>query len=126
MTRRRLLLFALAAAVVLFGASIWLLWPRACAITQENIDRIKVGMTFAEVEQILGGPPRDENHRGALYIDALHISHAHKEDDCRQWIGQEHGVTVYFADQRVSASRHGDVVWLEESFLDRLRRWLGL
>ena len=57
MTRRRLLLFALAAVVVL-AAGVWLLWPQP-AITPENAAKIKQGMTLMEVEAILGAPAGD-------------------------------------------------------------------
>src|SRR5437868_999234 len=59
MTRRRLLLLALPVALVLLGVGAWVLWPRT-AITVENGDRIREGMTRAEVESILGGPERIE------------------------------------------------------------------
>jgi hypothetical protein len=58
MTRRRLLLFGLLAAVTGLGG--WLLWPRS-AITRENAAKIQIGMTLAEVEAILGGPARDDS-----------------------------------------------------------------
>jgi hypothetical protein len=43
---------------LLLGAGVFVLWPRPDRITQENCDRIKEGMSFAEVEAILG-PPGD-------------------------------------------------------------------
>jgi hypothetical protein len=61
MARRRLLVFALLAALVLIGVSTWALWPEEqSAITRENSEKIRVGMTLAEVQTILGGPPRME------------------------------------------------------------------
>ena len=36
-----------------------MLWPRPDRITRENYERIRVGMSSAEVEAILGGPPGD-------------------------------------------------------------------
>jgi hypothetical protein len=56
---RRLPLLALSAAIVLAGVGCWLVWTRT-AITTENAAKIRNGMTRAEVEQILGGPPRAE------------------------------------------------------------------
>src|SRR5438270_30783 len=61
MTRRRLLLFGLPAALVLVGVGVWALWPRQSLITVENAARIRQGMMSEEVEAILGGPPRDES-----------------------------------------------------------------
>jgi hypothetical protein len=60
MTRRRLLLFGLLAALLVLGAGAWVVWPRM-AITPENAAKIKQGMTLAEVESILGGAARDES-----------------------------------------------------------------
>jgi hypothetical protein len=45
------------ALLLLVGGAI-AFWPRADRITQENCDRIRKGMTLAEVEAILG-PPGD-------------------------------------------------------------------
>ena len=45
------------ALLLLVGGAV-ALWPRADPITQENCDRIRKGMTLAEVEAILG-PPGD-------------------------------------------------------------------
>jgi hypothetical protein len=48
-----LVLVGLAVVVVV------VLWPRTQWISQENFDRITEGMSRAEVEAILGGPPGD-------------------------------------------------------------------
>jgi hypothetical protein len=80
MTRRarRMLLFGLPAAVVAVAVSAWLLWPRT-AITRENADKIRMGMTLAEVEAILGGPARDESTGPLVVILAKDDDYA--EDD---------------------------------------------
>jgi hypothetical protein len=56
--RRRKLLAALAGLAVVVGAGVVVLWPRAERITRENYEAIRLGMTRAEVEAILG-PPGD-------------------------------------------------------------------
>src|SRR3954454_18377485 len=60
MRKRRLLL----AACFLALAGLWLgvvWWIRSTtAITLKNAERLRVGMTQAEVEAILGGPARNE------------------------------------------------------------------
>jgi len=56
--RRWKLLVALAGLAVLVAAGVVALWPRPERITRENFDRIKVGMSRAEVYAILG-PPGD-------------------------------------------------------------------
>src|SRR5438132_9649603 len=60
MSRRRLLLFAVMAVVVVLAVGPWLPWPRT-AITLENAAKIQIGMMLAEAEAILGGPARDES-----------------------------------------------------------------
>jgi hypothetical protein len=58
--RRRKPLVALAGLAVVVAAGVVVLWPRTAPerITRENYDRIRNGMSRAEVEAILG-PPRD-------------------------------------------------------------------
>jgi hypothetical protein len=59
MTRRRLLLVGLAAVALLgSGLVVWLQLPRP-GITRANYQRIRVGMTEAEVVALLGGPAGD-------------------------------------------------------------------
>jgi hypothetical protein len=65
MTKRRWLLLGLSAGMLLLsvgGVLYWLLTPRT-SITQENFERIQIGMTAAEVHEILGGPPRNETRQ---------------------------------------------------------------
>jgi hypothetical protein len=60
-TRRRVLMLAFPAAVVLLAVVVWLFWLQPpSAITRENAAKIKDGMRLAEVEAILGGPARDD------------------------------------------------------------------
>jgi hypothetical protein len=55
--RRRKLLVALAGLAVAVASGLVVLWPSS-RTTQDNSDRIKIGMTRAEVQAILG-PPGD-------------------------------------------------------------------
>jgi hypothetical protein len=54
--RRRTLLVVLAGLAVVVAAGVVMLWPRPIkpGLTQDNFDRIRVGMTRPEVEAILG------------------------------------------------------------------------
>jgi hypothetical protein len=56
--RRRTLLVLLAGLAVVVAARVIVLWQQPDRITRENCDRIREGMTRAEVEAILG-PPGD-------------------------------------------------------------------
>jgi hypothetical protein len=68
--RRRKLLVALAGLAVVAAAGAFVLWPRTDRITRANYDRIRMGMSRAEVYAILG-PPGDyttqPNRRRGLY-----------------------------------------------------------
>jgi hypothetical protein len=60
--RKRKLRWALAGLVILAGAVTFLAWLRPMSpapVTLENYRRIKAGMSRAETEAILGGPPGD-------------------------------------------------------------------
>jgi hypothetical protein len=135
---RRLLLFCLPALVALAVAA-WLLWP-STAITRENAERIRPGMTLAEVEAILGGPPRDESTgprikegdppeaaESGIYLFQLAVGNARAIHPCKLW--QSDGVLIRVdldADERVTGSDWLAVRRVHEGALDRLRRWLGL
>jgi hypothetical protein len=140
MSRRTRHLLSLSLPVlVALAAAAWLLWPRT-AITRENFDRIEVGMTLAEVEAILGGPPREEATGPFVPRDgdpdSVWITHefmviigpgapAFPAD--RGWAAHSLLVWVTFdAEGRVSAKNCLPVRRATEPLLDRLRRWLGL
>jgi hypothetical protein len=56
--RRRRLLVVLAGLAVVVAAGVVVLWPRPDRVTRVNCDRIREGMSRAEVVGILG-PPGD-------------------------------------------------------------------
>jgi hypothetical protein len=58
-----LLVGLLAVGVVFAGALLALVLPRHCPVTRAAYERIEPGMTQADVEQILGGPPGDYRTR---------------------------------------------------------------
>jgi hypothetical protein len=60
---RRLLLALFTVALILFGGIFPLLFPHPSRITKGTYDRIKRGMSQAEVEAICGGPPGDYRTR---------------------------------------------------------------
>jgi hypothetical protein len=66
--RHKWKLLALAGLVLLAGVTALVLWPPPSSrVTRENSDRIKQGMTQAEVEAILG-PPGDYT-TGPMLVD---------------------------------------------------------
>jgi hypothetical protein len=146
---RRLLLFGLPAGVAVALAAGWLLWPHT-AITAGNAAKIQKGMTLAEVEAILGGPPRDESTVPLVVTlpkeDGNALDHGDAEISLvlwraaaadgaaaagavvpRQWVTNRLLVAVYFdADGRVLEVHCLPTRRADETLLDRLRRWLGL
>jgi hypothetical protein len=102
MARRRQFLFFLLAAVVVGLAATWLFWPRT-AISDETAAKIKVGMTVAEVEEILGGPQGDYTTLlGGLGEYRAPPNPPFEDVDDQEWIGDSGAVWVYF-------DRHGRV-----------------
>jgi hypothetical protein len=93
MSRRRLLLLGLPAAIALLvlGASM-LLSPSA--ISYENYERVRKGMTKDEVEAILGRPKTVVSAPGSLPSGI-------RWDTRCEWIGNEHLIAVSFQDGRV-------------------------
>jgi hypothetical protein len=140
MTRRRLLLFALPAALVLLGACAWVVWPCA-SITQENAERIQSGMTLAEVEVILGGPARQDTtgpvspdgFDGEAIPDGNVFESGVAGDDeevvgwDRRWLSDTVFVMVRFdRDNHVLEVRCRPMYRVERGFLETVSRWLRL
>jgi hypothetical protein len=126
MTRRaHRLILALPVAVVLVLAVAWLLWPRT-AITRENADKIQNGMRLAEVEELLGGPARNESDMPNNFIRDAFINPGPPPFQHKRWASPALVVFVDF-DESGRVTRHSHFAFNEDrSLVDRLRRWLGL
>ena len=85
--RRRKLLVVLAGLAVV-AAGVVVLWPRPDRITRENCDRIRPGMTRAEVEAILGPPDDYRTGRGESDFG---------DDNASRWVGDPTGFRVGIA-----------------------------
>jgi hypothetical protein len=123
---RRLLLLGLAAVLVLLGVGVLALWPRRPAITRANAEKIQMGMTLAEVEELLGGPARNESNMPDNFInDAFEFHDCARPFEDKRWASPAYVVIVEFDDSgRVTG--HFIFDFHGESLLDRLRRWLRL
>src|SRR4051794_26387227 len=110
MTKRRSLLgFGLLAMVAVAGGAVVWLAPQG-GVRGAKFNLIQEGMTLAEVEAILGPPNKPwhvlpERNYGAA------------------WQGGSAGVHVIFDDNGKVSHR---VNYVNDSLLDKVRRWLGL
>jgi hypothetical protein len=100
------MLMVVAVGVVLAG---WLCWPRESI--WDRFDRIRLGMTVVEVEEILGGPARDHTTtsprilvRGLRSTLVTGVPASYRTRDMRRWIFDGDVVIVGFSD-------HGTLVW---------------
>ena len=107
MQKRRLLAAGTMAGLVGVVLIVVAMLPLRPGVTKRNFDRVEIGMTMVQVEEIFGG-------KGQRLPDTPYIGWA---------AGDLSGAIVTF--------RHGGVVakdWVDnpETFLDKIRRWLRL
>jgi hypothetical protein len=95
--RRRTLLVVLAGLAVVVAAGV-VVWPRANRVTRENYDRIRVGMSRAEVYAVLG-PPGDYSTREAIpseLPDPPTLTYRWQAISLEEWFGDRAAIEVYF------------------------------
>jgi hypothetical protein len=129
MSRRNLLLLILICPVVVLAACIWLMWPRQSSITHANVARIQNGMVLAEVEALLGGPPRDETATQGIVFYVIVPNRkvaCERVPDRATWVGPEQAVKVDFCDGRVCEVMVGRTELTVETLNQRICRLLGL
>jgi hypothetical protein len=134
MKRKRLLLIVgcLVAFVLGFGIP-WLTAPR---FTRENIHAIQIGMTEQQVNSVLGTKaelfPSERTRYGnrgtstgvSLFRDPLARDAGQLG---KEWLGEKISVFVWFDEAgRVVQFTDGIILEDDESFLTKLRRWLGM
>jgi hypothetical protein len=91
--RRRKLLVALAGLAVVVAAGAVVLWPRTERITQENYDRIQLGMSRAHVYTVLGPPGDYATHPTYGYIGSGPWNRQPGEES---WVANETVIWVQF------------------------------
>jgi hypothetical protein len=129
MRTRRLLLRArvvLAAALLVLGAleyhAYYQKLARGRLIDKEHCDRIKVGMSQAEVEDILGGPPGDFTTKLMFFIRTGEFDEGLR---CERWTGNEGCVEVQFGeDGKVERKSFLWGIEAGQFYLDRVRALL--
>ena len=114
----------------------YLLYPRS-AINRENFEKIREGMTLAEVEAILGGEQRDEStgflmtigekEDGILIPAMVGPMTISSRDRIQVWANDYAVIRMDFGwDGRIRSSQFWAVRPAEESLIGLLRRWLRL
>jgi hypothetical protein len=134
MARKSWWLIPLAVMLCLFGAITPLVVPWRCHVTRAAFAKIEVGMTRAEVEAILGGPPGDYRTQpspsfslgvemGGFIIIAT-PDHYWYGDEGQVWVRFAHGGGV--EDWGFSPAKHDPIdpiklaLWRLGRFKDRL------
>jgi len=138
MKRKRLMLIIVCLAAVLLAGyvTLWLAAPKH-RITWDNICDIKKGMTQEEVENVLGVPPGIYSSYPTghyVFSDKLwgKLGPATGKDFIKKFGGKEwvrDGVSAYvlFDENGRAADIQGGLCLVgNESFLAKLRRWLGM
>ena len=111
MFRRRRLWGAILIGVMLLGGVVCLLLVvPPDRITERNCNRIKPGMSPAQVEDILGRKPD-----AVITVGGIELQ--------RTWIGRTGSIDVAFDDDGRVVSRMPFMRMREESVWDRLRSW---
>jgi hypothetical protein len=124
MNRRRFLLLGTFGALVLLGALGYLLLRSGAPISQAGCDRIKLGMSLADVEAILGRPAGDYHDRPL--VSNLRPGPAPGLVQ-KVWIENAGAVVVHFDNNdRVMHAHFAPKLNPNESFLEKLRRSLRL
>ena len=138
--RRPKLLLALAGLGVAVAVGVVVLWPQpGDRITRENFDRIREGMSRAEVEAIFGGRPGDyrtvrtENEYYEPRSDPENPTHAAdrlytrtvmlSRDGLRgDWLGNEGLAHVFFESGRVANVSVIEGLWPEDAYYKSFQR----
>jgi hypothetical protein len=130
MTRRHthVLLGTIAALLLVSVVASIVLWPRT-AITRENALKIRVSMTLQEVEELLGGPARDETNDGLglMTIDIYTPRPRAGRASTHRWQTWARMVEVDLdGDNVVVSYLSGYPSDHDLSLVDKARRWLGV
>jgi hypothetical protein len=130
MMRQKLAWVAVLVLLTGLGAGAW--WvgfaPSAARhnITRQSLGEIMPGLTEPAVEQLLGGPAGDYSG-GKVTVGALDLVMP-VGATTKEWIGDDVAIIVCFdAGGRVLFAQPLEMFPVpRESFLERLRHWLGL
>jgi hypothetical protein len=132
--KRKLKWIGVVLVVLLLGfGTVLFLWPRD-RITAESWQKIRLGMTEDEVENILGGSGLCRKEFWNYYFTTvLHGTHLWEPQDrilnlqtSKYWKGPCAAIIIDFDhENRVVCKGFSEVQFSDPSFIDRLRDWLG-
>ena len=128
--RRRTIAW-IAGSLLLAGVILSFVWLRASQrLNVENFSQIQQGMTQAEVEKLLGGPPgnygRYSEKSGFMTLEGYFAPAGSVE---KVWCNDKHRFEVYFDQDGQVVGQHKRAGYEQgsaPSWLERLRAWLGL
>src|SRR5262249_45690576 len=106
---------------------VWLTTPED-RVNKANFAKIRQGMSRDTVREILG--PEGDYTGGRAFVvlregSVFELAKYPGWPDI--WLGREMEIQVWFdADGTVAQADCSDVFYLDETFIERLRRWLGL
>jgi hypothetical protein len=129
--KRPLLVFGCLAAALLAGyVALWLTAPRH-RISPDNILLIQRGMSEKQVEGVFGVPAGVyASGASGLYVPATYFNHMGWVDRSawgKEWVGEEISCSITFNEGKVDEVYWAFTISIEnESFLAKLRRWLGI
>jgi hypothetical protein len=122
--KKRLVLAVGVLAISVCILAVWINLSKPGGITLDSYDQIQVGMTRQQVEEILGGPPRNES----ALIELLHFDNWFESPVWpEEWLGSEIAIYVKFdaqervCDKRMETHEFGPApspIW------DKARSWL--
>jgi hypothetical protein len=134
MRKREQLLLFMSIGLLLGGAACWLLMPPSptSQINRASFDAIRVGMSEAEVEEILGGPAGDYCtgdviRQGDLIVGPVIPLWTIPPSKTNVWQGDEGELFLIFdLTGQVLDKFFMPTTLRDPPFREKLRRWLGL
>jgi hypothetical protein len=113
----------------LLGGGLFVLWATTPEnrVTEANFAKIEQGMSRDAVRKILGPEGDYTGGRGRAVSGKGNVFGLLKDPRPDTWMGQEMEIRVWFdTDGTVAHKDNSPVLYFDETFIERLRRWLGL
>jgi hypothetical protein len=109
--------------------ALWLTWP-VDRVNREAFERIRPGMTEAQVEEVLGRPSTSGPPEVIIMFEGVPESFVDPvtfpPERRRQWVGRDHAILVELDGQGQVSGRYFGHVNRPEGFMRSLLRRLGL